>query len=55
MKKNQKMFDKNLFDMKKLQRLKNLKKTIKMKKNVSLMKFFNDLIDFNVFNFNTLF
>ena len=49
------MFDKNLFDVKKLQRLKNLKKNDRNKKKIFSLKFFDDLINLNDFNFNTLF
>ena len=49
------MFDKNLFDVKKFQRLKNLKKTIEIKKIFSSLKFVDNLINFDDFNFNTLF
>ena len=49
------MFDKNLSNVKKFQRLKNLKKTTKIKKILFFIEFFNEIINFKNFNFNTLF
>ena len=54
--KKQKIFNKNLSNVKKFQRLKNLKKITKMKKKkFFFVKFFDEFIDFDNFNFNTLF
>ena len=51
--KEQKLFDKNLFNVKKLKRLKNLKRITKMKKILFFINSFANL--FEILNFFTLF
>lgn len=54
-KRKQKIFDKEFFDVKKLQRLKNLKKTMKIEKILFSIDFVEILFDFEIFDLNILF
>ena len=50
--KEQKMFDKKLFDVKKLKRLKNLKQTIALKRIISIAICFDDFLTLFSFDLN---